>query len=113
MAIVMTLNRDNHILFLAEILRIFQDKEFNVLVQTKKIGDETIKELKFCSRKIGLQRVVGTNQVSIKLEPGYCIAWDLKTESVLASVEEDKVIITRFWNNRQYRKVVILTTNPI
>lgn len=114
MSITMTLNADMHKVFYDELVRTFEGKSFNVLVQTCSIGDLKPKVLKYCGRTLGTVRILKPSQASIRLNPGGRIAWDLVVEYVAVVFEApEKVVIQRFFSGRQYRKLIVVTTDPI
>jgi len=111
-ATTMSITNLTHESFLRLLVEKYENKRFNLLVKTRKLdGDEKV--LKFCNRMISKTIIPKPFQVSIKLSPGGCIAWDLKTEQVSTTFEGDDVIICRFFDNRQYCKVLIITSDPI
>jgi hypothetical protein len=92
---------------------VFSGKRFNLLVSSKKMGDSGEKVLKFCNRLIkhGISK---DGQISIFLDPGGSIAWDLAVESVTVKFEKNgDIIVQIFFENRQRRKFSRLTFNPI
>lgn len=123
MAITSTINTENHLSAVERIIDTFGGgKRFNVLVSTSKfVEDSTLgttgistKTLKFCDRQMSPKRIIKSSWVSIGLEPGGSIAWDLNVEYVVIRWNEPRhITISRLFNDRQYGKMVTLTFDPI
>lgn len=112
MNLMETVGPHNHEILIADVLDRFDGKVFNLLVTSQKSGG-TEKVLRYCNRTLGGVVIARPLQVSIRLSPGGCIAWDLVAEQVSIAFEDKNVVICRFFDNRQYRKVLLLTSDPI
>ncbi len=113
-SISMTLNEDNHLSVVTRIVDEWKGKKFNILVDKFTLGSSTAIQLKFCNRMITGNFVKNGLQVSVPLEPGGSIAWDLRTELVVVRFDSvGEIIILRLFDNRQRSKTMKITKNPI
>ena len=102
----------SHEMIFNELLERLDGKTFNMLVEVGNAGG-VIKVLKYCNRSLGGVEILKPFRASIRLSPGSCIVWDLRAEGVSINFGEEDIKICRFFDNRQYRKVLTLTSDPI
>lgn len=104
--VTVTLVESNYEEYVKSLEKMLSGKSFNVLVTEPKT-------LKFCRRKLTGKIWLKNGQVSMEMEPGGSIAWDLNNERVaICFIENGDIQLVRIIGGEK-RKVVLITENPI
>lgn len=101
-------NQENCEKYASEIVNHLSGKIFNILT----VSDE--KQLRFCNRKLTGRIFSKDGQISLFLNPGGSITWDLNSETVEMEVmpNGDIKLLRIFWKTGRM-KSMIMTQNPI
>lgn len=110
----MLLTKDGHLGYAKAILDYFGDQNFNIWSISMLLGAKgPVIDQKFCGRVFTGELIEKSGQVSMPMEPGGSVAWDLNTDQVAVYFDNDEYYIYRFLENRSRFKLYILTKNPI